>query len=93
MVSQVIFKIDKKIKEQALEKAQKEGVSLSDVLKLATQDFVKGDLEIKLVRRERLNAATRRSLARALKDIKAGRNLSPAFDNVEDMIKYIESSR
>ena len=39
---------------------------------------------------EKLNAKTRRLLMRALKDIKEGKNMSPAFDNVEDAIAYLK---
>lgn len=91
MVSQVIFKIDKKLKQEALKKAQKEGMAFSTVLKLATKAYVEGELGISLTPPEKFNAATRRELRQALKDIKAGRNLSPGFDNAEDAIQYLKS--
>lgn len=91
MISQVIFKVDKKLKQEALKKAQKEGMAFSTVLKLATKAYVEGELGISLTQPEEFNAATRKELRQALKDIKAGRNLSPGFDNVEDAIKYLKS--
>jgi antitoxin component of RelBE/YafQ-DinJ toxin-antitoxin module len=90
MVSQVIFKIDKKLKQDAMKKAQKEGVAFSAILKLATKAYVEGELDVTLSKPEKFNAATRKELREALKDIKAGRNLSPAFDNVRDMMAYLE---
>ena len=91
MVSQVIFKIDKKLKDQAMKKAQGEGIALASVLKLATHAYVKGSLDVQLVAESKLNAKTRKELETALKDIKAGKNLSPAFNNIEDAIKYLKS--
>lgn len=91
MVSQVIFKIDKKLKREALKKAQKEGMAFSTVLKLATKAYVEGELGITLEKPEKFNAATRRELRQAMKDIRAGKNLSPAFESAEDAIKYLKS--
>lgn len=90
MISQVIFKVDKKLKDQALKKAQKEGVAFSAVLKLATKAYVKGELDVTLAKPEKFNAATAKELRQALRDIKAGKNFSPAFDNVEDAIRYLK---
>lgn len=91
MTTQVIFKIDKKLKHQAMKKAQGEGVPYSVVLKFATQAYVNGDLDMKLVSQPRLNAKTRRELKQTMKDIEQGKNLSPAFDNVDDAIAYLKS--
>ncbi len=52
MLSQTTFKIDEKIKKKAQEKARKMGMTLSDVLKMATMDFIEGKFEIGLVYRE-----------------------------------------
>jgi antitoxin component of RelBE/YafQ-DinJ toxin-antitoxin module len=89
MITQVIFKIDKKLKDQAMKKAQKEGIAFASVLKLATQAYVKGSLDVELVPQERLNAKTRRELIKISKDIKEGKNLSPVFTSVEEMRKYL----
>jgi len=89
MTTQVIFKLDKTLKAQAMKRAQNEGVALSAVLKMATKAFVAGDLRIGLVREEKFNAKTRKELDQALKDIKAGKNLSPRFSNAEDAISYL----
>lgn len=90
MTTQVIFKIDKKLKDQAMKKAQTEGIAFASVLKLATKAFVAGDLDVALVEKEEFNAKTRREIEAAIRDIEAGRNLSPKFKTVAEMKKYLE---
>jgi antitoxin component of RelBE/YafQ-DinJ toxin-antitoxin module len=90
MTTQVIFKIDKNLKEKAMKKAQNEGIAFATVLKLATQAYVKGYLDVDLVSQPRLNAKTRKELEKISKDIKEGKNLSPAFDNAGDAIAYLK---
>lgn len=91
MTTQVIFKIDKKLKEKAMKKARAEGIPFSSVLTLATKSFVEGDLNVEIVQRPVLNAKTRKILDRALMDIKEGKNLSPAFTNTKDAITYLKA--
>lgn len=91
MVTQVIFKIEPKLKNQAIRKAKREGTTYSSVLKFATRAYVKGDFRVGLVRENELpNAKTARELDQMDRDIKAGRNLSPGFDNAQDMIAYLK---
>lgn len=90
MTSQVIFKLDKTLKAQAMKKAQKEGVALSAVLKLATKAFVDGELNVGLVTEEKFNAKTARDIRQAIKDLKEGKNLSPVFHSAEEMINYLD---
>lgn len=92
MTTQVIFKIDKKLKDQAMKKAQNEGIALASVLKLATKAFVSGDLNVALVEKEEFNAKTRRGIEAAIKDIEAGKNLSPKFDNAKEAIAYLKKA-
>ena len=89
MTTQVIFKIDKKLKAQAMKKAQKEGLPFGVVLKLATKAFVDGNLNVGLVKEERFNAKTAREIDQAIKDIKAGRNLSPVFTSAKEMDEHL----
>ena len=69
MVTQVIFKIDKKLKDKAMAKAQNEGIAFALVLKLATKAFVAGDLTLGLIGSEKFNATTSKEVRKALKDI------------------------
>lgn len=91
MITQVIFKMDKKLKERAMKKARAEGIPFSAVLTLATRSFVDGDLAVEMVKRTVLNDKTRKMLDCALKDIKEGKNLSPGFDNAKDAIAYLRA--
>jgi hypothetical protein len=91
MTSQVIFKIDKKLKDQAMKKAQNEGIAFASVLKLATQAYIKGDLNVQLVAQPKLNAKTRRELIKISKDFKEGKNTVGPFDNAEDAIAYLKA--
>ena len=92
MTTQVIFRIDQKIKKQAQAKAKGSGMTFSDILQMATYAYVRDDFEPVLMRKEeRLNAKTRRELIKISKDIKEGKNLSPSFDNIEDAIAWLKS--
>jgi antitoxin component of RelBE/YafQ-DinJ toxin-antitoxin module len=91
MNTQVLFKIDKKLKERAMKKAQEEGVSFTSVLKFATKAYVDGDLTVSLIPTERFNEKTRKELARSLADVKAGKNISPVFDSVEESLNWLKS--
>ncbi len=90
MDSQVIFKIDKKIKAKAMKRAQDQGIPFASVLKMATKAFAEGELTMGLIETERFNEVTRREISKALKDIKKGKNLSPAFTNAKDAIAYLK---
>jgi antitoxin component of RelBE/YafQ-DinJ toxin-antitoxin module len=93
MTSQVVLKIDKKLKDRAIKKAQNEGLPFSAVLLLATKAYVEGDLDVQLVTQQKLSAKTRRELQKISKDISQGKNLSPAFDNSKDAVAYLKSQR
>jgi len=91
MTTQVIFKIDKKLKDQAMKKAQSEGLPFGMVLKLATKAFVEGNLGIGLISNESFNFATGKMINKTLKDIKEGKNLSSRFINAKEAIAYLKS--
>lgn len=92
MTSQVIFKIDKKLKDQAMKKAQSEGISFTSVLKMATKAFVEGHITLGLIgSEERFNTKTRKEIKEALNDVAQGKNISPRFSTAEDAMKYLQS--
>jgi len=93
MTSQVVLKIDKKLKDKAIKKAQNEGLPLAAVLLLATKAYVDGDLDIQLVTQRKLTAKTRQELQKISKDIRQGKNLSPPFDNAKDAVAYLKTPR
>ena len=79
MTSQVIFKIDKKLKDLAMKKAQNEGIPLASVLKMATKAFVSGHLTLGLIGSEEFNAATQKKLKNIQKDADAGEEYVSSF--------------
>jgi hypothetical protein len=91
MNTQVIFNLDKKLKDLAMKKAQNQGLSFGVILKLATKAFVDGDLNVGLISKEEFNPSTRRGIEKALKDIKDGKNLSPKFSSAKEAIAYLKS--
>ncbi len=91
MNTQVIFNIDKSLKEKAMKKARAEGVPFASVLKFATKAFVEGDFSIGMVERPVLNDKTRKILEKALKNIKDKRDLSPRFTSAKDMIAHLNA--
>ena len=76
-----------------MKKAQREGITYTTVLKSATKAYIEGELKFGLVQDEVFNEKTRKRIEKALKDIKADRNLSPAFSNAEDAIAYLRRVR
>ncbi len=91
MESQVIFKVDKKLKERAMQRAQAQGVPLTSVLKMATKAFAEGQLTMGLIGIEELNATTRREIGAALADISKNKNLSPSFKSAASALKHLKS--
>lgn len=91
MVTQVIFTIDKKLKNKAMRKAKSFGLPFSSVLNLATRAFVDGKINIGIVDNPPLNVKTRRELVTISNDIRKGKNLFGPFDSIEKMDKFLNS--
>lgn len=83
MVEQVIFKIDKKLKEQAMRKAKRDGLSFSAVLKRATEAYVENDFDISVSYSPKLIRAVRQ----AEKEIREGRVYTGDLDELVKRIK------
>lgn len=77
MTTQIMFKIDPKLKKAAQIRARKEGISLSDLYKYATKSFVDGKMKLGMIfEEESLDDYTKESiiaLREGLADIKHGR--------------------
>lgn len=77
MTTQIMFKIEDKLKKAAQIKAKKEGFTLSEFYKSATRSFVEGKMSVGLVlEEENLEDYTKESILsfkRGLDDIKNGR--------------------
>ncbi|MEK7586617.1 MAG: hypothetical protein AAB453_01980 [Patescibacteria group bacterium] len=92
MTTQMIFRIDKKLKLAAQRRAKSQGITLSHLYKQATRSFVAGKLDITITALlpEIPNTRTARLFKVALRDIKLGRNFSPSFDNAEEAVSYLK---
>jgi len=91
MISQVIFKIDTKLKVRAMKKAQSEGLPFATVLKLVTQAFADGQIRVGLMDAATFNARTQLEVQRAVKDVVAGKNMSPRYTTASAAMKYLRS--
>ncbi len=91
MTSQVIFKIDSKLKAKAMKRARRAGLPFASILKLTTQAYAEGRLNVDISEPRQLNDKTRELLKRELQEIKEGKNLSPVFDNAKEAIAYLKN--
>ena len=92
MTTQIVFKLDEKLKKSVQKRAKQEGITLSDFFKSAARSFADGEANVGLTFRPEIpNAKTARLLRQIDKDVKSGKNLSPAFSNARDLIAHLES--
>ena len=75
MTTQVVFNIDPVVKAKAMKRAKHLGVPFASVLKMATKAFADGKFNVEMVPEETFNAATRREIDVALRDIAKRKNL------------------
>jgi len=77
MTTQIMFKIEDKLKKAAQKRAKKEGITLSDLFQSATKSFVEGRLNIGLTIEDdswdNYTKQSKISFKKGLADIKAGR--------------------
>lgn len=79
MTTQIMFKIDSKLKKAAQTKAKKEGITLSDFYKYATRSFIDGEINFGLKTKidkddwKFYTEESRASFKRGLKDFKEGK--------------------
>ena len=90
MTTQVVFQLDKKVKDKAMRRAKREGVPFAAVMKIAAQEYAQERYHIGMLKTERLNEKTQKELKEIMQDIKKGRNISPGFENMEDAIAWLE---
>ena len=82
-------KVDKDLKSRAQRLAKKIGLPLSTVVNAQLSQFVR-DEEITFSTKLRPTPYLEKILDQAAKDRATGKNLSPAFDNVDDFVGYLE---
>ena len=90
MTTQVIFTIEKRLKNEAMRKARSFGLPFSSVLNLATRAFVDGKISVGIVDILPFNAKTAREIQSALSDIAKNKNLSPRFASAKAAINYLK---
>lgn len=90
MTTQVVFRIDPKIKEKAMKRAKKDGVPFAVVLKMLSRAFAEGRISVDVTRPERFNAKTKKELEAALRDVEQNKNII-SFKNAEKMDEYLLS--
>jgi addiction module RelB/DinJ family antitoxin len=92
MKTQLLIKTDKKLKLQAQKLAKELGIPLSTVLNSFLKRFVEEKEVTFSTERYRMTPYLEKVVKQARKDIEEGnyKNFSPAFDNVDDAIKWLE---
>jgi len=80
MTTQIMFKIEDKLKKAAQKRAKREGITLSDFYQSATKSFVQGRLSVGI---------TLDDDSISYSEYKQGRNIGP-FTNVNSLKKSLE---
>lgn len=82
MTEQVIFKIDKKLKDMAMRKAKRDGLPLSTMLKRATQAYVDDEFDIEVSYSPKLI----RDIRQAEKEVREGKVLR---GDIRELLKKV----
>ena len=83
------IKTEKKVRDEVEKLAKKSGLTVTALVNLSLRSFIANPV-IELDLAPVPNARTARSLDRALKDIKAGKNISGPFSTVAELRKSLE---
>lgn len=84
------IKADKDIKEKAQKTAKDLGLPLSTIINAYLHQFVRSK-EVYFNIEGELKPEVKKRLNKLEEEARAGKNLSPKFDNVDDAIKYLNS--
>lgn len=90
MKTMLNIKMDRKLKIEVQKVAKEMGLPVSAIINNAARKIVETrsvTFQAPLIP----NAKTAKILDQAMKDIKAGKNLSPVFTTVEEMDRYLDS--
>ena len=88
MKTVINIKVDQEIKDRAFEVAQDMSVPLSTIINAFLKKFI-AERSVTFNAPLKPSKMLEKILKKADKDIKAGRNLSPVFTNVDDMMTYL----
>lgn len=86
----VTIKIDSQVKKEAQELAKRLGLSLSAIIENNLRTTVR-QRRVVFEDELKLNEKTAKELRQAEIDIKAGRNMSPAFHSYEELEEYLNT--
>lgn len=90
------IKTDKKVKEKAQKLAKKMGFPLGTLINGFLRQFVRDEAVYFSMSPQppyRMSKKLEEELAEIEEDIKHGRNISPAFENIEDAIEYLRNAK
>jgi len=82
------IKLDTKIKEEAAELASELGLSLSSVINATLKQFVT-ERRVVLSATPTFNTKTKKAFLALEADVKAGKNISATYTNVDDLKKAL----
>ncbi len=82
------IKLDTKVKDNASKLASELGVSLSGVVNILLKNFVQ-ERRLVISAEPELNDVTQKKYSEILKDIKSGKNISPAYSTVDDLMEAL----
>ncbi len=82
-------KTDKDVKERAQALAKHLGIPLSIVVNAYLKDFIYSG-EFRVTREPELRPEVKKEIKQMYADARAGKNMSPAFKNVDDAIEWLK---
>lgn len=88
MKTMLNIKIEKDLKAKAQKVAKDIGLPLSSILNRYLKEFVQ-EKRVEFKESYVPNAKTAKLLDKALRDMDAGKNMSPKFTNAKDFITYL----
>jgi len=86
----ISIKADREVKRNAQKLAQELGFSLSDVVNASLRNFIR-TREVRISSIPHMTLELERLLGVVEKDIKTGKNMSPAFSSAEEANEYLAS--
>lgn len=92
MTTVIHIKADKEVKENAQKAAKDLGLTLTDVINAALRNFIR-TREVIFSDIPQMTPELEKTLEKVEEDIKHGRNLSPAFDNIDDAIAWLNNPK
>lgn len=88
------LKTDKMVKEKAQKLAKKMGFPLGTLINAFLRQFIRDKaVNFSMEPTIPMSKALEKKLTKIEKDIKEGKNISPAFSNTDDMIDYLDNAK